>query len=405
MIHDRETVDPVHAELSPRAETRPRWSVLGIANIALRRWPIFVILPAVAYAVGTIMSFVNMDTEPKYTSTSKFFTKSGGSSGQQAVPGMIGQLLGQAGAGNPSGGGPDLWNAILRSTDFTRELTATKFRVRTEDSTRVLEGTIAKLYGFPGDSASEAKRSAALLKSKIDIHLGSDRGGLVTLTTTARMQDLAVQLNYRVLELIEKYDTRLRRNNISVERRFIEERMAAVSDQLSRAEADLAQFIKSNRQFGNSPELTVEHGRLEGRVSLYQGILNTLTASNEQQRMEEARNTPVITMFDRPENDIVPSIPTRPQTQGLLGLMLGFAAAIVIVFGVEVLKLVPKQDPAEYERFRVLWQSVTHTVVPNRVLNLWHRGNGGSTEKRGGIPPTETSTSGKPTTNPHRLDG
>lgn len=393
MIRDREKIiEPdmtdagVPGEMPP---TRPRISLLGIANMALRRRRLFVILPLIAFIVGTVRSIKNFDPTVRFAATSKFFTKSGGSSGGGGSTGLVGALLGQ-----PSSGGGDLWNAILRSTDFTRELAAAKFRVRgtDADSVKVQEGTIARLHGFPGDSIAELKQGVSLLKSgRIGIRLGSDIGGLVTLTTVANTQDLAVQLNYRVLEMLERYDTRLRRNNISVERRFIEERMLVASDQLARAQSDLTRFLESNRQY-SSPQLQVEHGRLVGRVGLYQGIYSSMASTIEQQRIEEARNTPVITMFDRPENEVTASIPTRPQTEGLFGLMLGFIAAVLIVFGAEFLKQVPAHDPEEYQQFRRLWGSLTSGVTPRRVREWWQRRRR-SKDGHGVLPPADTTVS------------
>src|SRR5205814_1271418 len=115
--------------------------------------------------------------------------------------------------------------------EFTRELAAMPFRIdsaktprfgeinpQVADAARAREGTIARLYGQAADSATEVRVGAGLLKSKLRPKLGSDAGGLSTLTTTARYADLAVQLNYRVLELLDKQDKRIRRNQISVER-------------------------------------------------------------------------------------------------------------------------------------------------------------------------------------------
>lgn len=364
-------------------------SLFGIANIALRRWRIFLILPPVAFVVAMVISYVKLDQEPRATAKSRVFAKGSGGGGAaqpSGAAGLVSALLGESGNTGSGGGGPAMFTAILTSTEFLRELAAMKFRVDTAKVARfneinptvapsptVIEGTIARLYGRGGDSATEVRVGAGLLKGMLAPRLGSDAGGLTTLTTTARWPDLAVQLNYRVMELLDKHDTRIRRSQIAVERRFLKERMAAAMDDVSRAEAELATFIERNRSIGQSPYLSFERSRLQSRLDLYQGTFTSLRAQDEAQRLEEARNTPVITIFDRPEYFVTQAEPaTTSLTDGWIGLMLGLAAVVLWVFGVEFLKILPRSDPDEYARFRQLSRSIALSIIPARLR--WRNG-------------------------------
>jgi uncharacterized protein involved in exopolysaccharide biosynthesis len=61
------------------------------------------------------------------------------------------------------------------------------------------------------------------------------------------------------------------------------------------------QFHQANRRFGEHSALTNEAARLERNVMIAQQLFVSLSQNYESARLEEVRNTPVITVLERPE--------------------------------------------------------------------------------------------------------
>jgi uncharacterized protein involved in exopolysaccharide biosynthesis len=81
-----------------------------------------------------------------------------------------------------------------------------------------------------------------------------------------------------------------------------------------------------------SPDLSAEHGRLMREVSMRQSMFMSLAQAYAQARMESIRNTPVITIVERP------SVPAKPNPRGtvmwaVLGTLLGGVLSGLVVLG------------------------------------------------------------------------
>ena len=110
-----------------------------------------------------------------------------------------------------------------------------------------------------------------------------------------------------MLDLLDSFNLETRQPQAASERRFVEERLGQAKDELLDAEDRLLTFLNQNREFQNSSQLSFEHDRLLREVRLRQDVVTSLTESHEQARIEEVRNTPVITIVQAPE---LPALPT-----------------------------------------------------------------------------------------------
>jgi uncharacterized protein involved in exopolysaccharide biosynthesis len=103
------------------------------------------------------------------------------------------------------------------------------------------------------------------------------------------------------------------------------------SGELRVAEDRLESFLRNNRQFGGSPELTFQRERLQRDVALQQQVFTSLTQSLEEVRIREVRDTPLITVVE------APVLPTQPEprwrVQGiLLGAVVGALIGALLAF-------------------------------------------------------------------------
>ena len=126
--------------------------------------------------------------------------------------------------------------------------------------------------------------------------------------------------------------------------------MRVAQDELRDAEAGLESFLQRNRRYQDSPQLVVEFGRLQRRVELRQQVANSLSQAFEQSRIEEVRNTPVVTIVERPEGAAKPARTLRQAA--LVGGVLGGLATLGFIFALELLRAQGELDPSSNERLR-----------------------------------------------------
>ena len=125
--------------------------------------------------------------------------------------------------------------------------------------------------------------------------------GIVTIEVSAKWSPLAEQINRKVLSLVNDVSLSQHQAQASAERTFTIGRLQEARGQLDSAENALQAFLDKNRTYQDSPRLTVEAGRLQRRVDFLQQVYLTLAQAYERATIEEARNTPVITVIDLPE--------------------------------------------------------------------------------------------------------
>jgi uncharacterized protein involved in exopolysaccharide biosynthesis len=127
---------------------------------------------------------------------------------------------------------------------------------------------------------------------------------------------LSQELNAKILELLNKFNMETRRSRATQERAFTTQRLAQVAGELREAEDRQQYFLQRNRDYRNSPDLSFQQERLARDVSMHQQVYTTLAQSLEQAKIEEVRDTPVITVVQ------APSAPPRPDSRGLLRLFI-----------------------------------------------------------------------------------
>jgi uncharacterized protein involved in exopolysaccharide biosynthesis len=155
------------------------------------------------------------------------------------------------------------------------------------------------------------------------------KSGIVRVTTRAPSPELALQVNRRMLDLVNRFNLDTRQSQAAAERRFVERRLADVRAETRQAEDRLQGFLRNNRDIRNSPELTLQQERLARDVALRQQVFAQLAQAYEQSRIEEVRDTPVITVVESPER------PALPDSRGtvaktLLALTSGFVLGLLL---------------------------------------------------------------------------
>lgn len=344
---------------------KERGSILDLLNFLLRHPRLVFGVPLFFAMVAVVFSLVR---SPGYTAESKFATQKGASSNARfaGLAAQFGVDLESTNAGES----PDFYMELLTSQHLLRDAAATRYSFRDPETNRVLTGNLVELYGIKRAQPDVALRAAAVrLRSDISL-FPNVRSGLITLRTGAPWGGLAVAVNQRLLELVNGFNLQTRQAQASHERQFVDERLNVAQNELTAAETALKQFNQDNRMAG-SPQLQYEQQRLQRRVELRQQVYVSLAQAYEQARIDEVRNTPVITIVEPPSGTA-----TRRGggliTNGLLGVFAGLVVGIIFALAREYFQREAAEDPeaaAELQRKITFWRRRFRpsTMSPARV--------------------------------------
>jgi uncharacterized protein involved in exopolysaccharide biosynthesis len=176
------------------------------------------------------------------------------------------------------------------------------------------------------------------------------RSGIVGLSVQTADPMLSQQINAAVLTELDEYSKTRRYAQAVAERKFIEGLVDNARIRLAEAEQTVSNFLADNREYQSSPQLTLEHDRLQRDVVMRQQIYTSLAESLEQARVEEIRNPSALSIVEPPD------LPADPQTttalrKTLLGAAVGLLVGIVLAF---LLQRFHEQERIQSEAFRRL---------------------------------------------------
>lgn len=303
--------------------TEEELSLLRLANVLLRhRWLILRWGLLVFAAVVTVTLLLPRT----YTASSSFMPQARKPNNSlTGIAAQFGLVMPTADAAQS----PAFYADLLTSRGILGSLIDSTFEYRTDEGT--VQGSLVDYYDAKGATPA-LRRDAAIRDLAEDIEATTvQKTGVVNLEVTMRDPALALQVNRQLIELLNQFNLRTRQSQAGEERRFTERRLAEVKQDVRAAEDRLQQFMQRNRDMRNSPELTFQADRLQREVMMQQQVYTTLAQAFEQAKIEEVRDTPVITVVEQPEQ------PVRPDRRGLvvkalLGLLMGLLIGSAIAF-------------------------------------------------------------------------
>jgi uncharacterized protein involved in exopolysaccharide biosynthesis len=198
-------------------------------------------------------------------------------------------------------------------------------------ATGVTKVDLAEYFEVKGDTPEERDTWTRrhLLGKVISVSTGQQTG-VVTLNARTDDPGLSAAIMLRLLNLISAFDLETRQSQATAERGFAEERLEQLEVELAISEDSLKAFLIENRQVANSPQLTFEKERLERKVYMRQELVTAMAQAYEQARIDAVRNTPLITVIDKPEPAALPD--ARWLVKILLGLSLGMMGGFGFAF-------------------------------------------------------------------------
>ena len=291
-----------------------------VLRAVLARWYLVGATAVVAVAIALAMALRAPRT---YTARTSFSTESRRSTVNAGLAGLAAQF---GLSGGDASGSPAFYLDLLQSPLVLGRVVDATYAL--EDGRRATYAELMKIKGlFPADTRVGAMRN--LVK-----HFApalSPKTGLIKMSVTTESRALSKQIADTILATLNDFNLRRRQTQAGEERRFVERRLAEARAEVREAEDQLRAFLASNRVYEASPDLTLQHDRLQREVGFRQSLLTTLAQSYEVARVEEVRDTPLIAVVEPPELPPLPD-PRRPWAlfifAGMAGTLVGLALAV-----------------------------------------------------------------------------
>jgi len=300
----------------------PEYSLAALLQIAIARRRTLIVASVGCALVSALLLLM----QPRTYSSLSSFAPQGSKQGTQ-FSGIAAQL-GVALPGQDLSSSPQFYADLAKSRTILRGLV---------DSLRITDPvgtstTVSDAYNVKGsDTAMRREATVDRLVGSIAV-TAVQRTGVVQLNVRAPHRDIALQINTALLASVNGFNLHRRQSQASAERSFIERRLAEGRAELRAAENKLQAFMQDNRTYAGSPALQFRYDRLQADVSLHQSVVSTLAQLYEQSRVDEVRDTPVITVIEPP------TAPARPDRRNLLtntvfAGVAGFLVSLLLVVG------------------------------------------------------------------------
>jgi uncharacterized protein involved in exopolysaccharide biosynthesis len=246
----------------------------------------------------------------------------------------LASLAGQFGVSLPGGDqsqSPEFYAALLHSRVLLRPIVHDTFTLREDGGRR---GTLLDLLGVGGPSESAREDRGIIELQKLSTASPAKATGIITVQAATKWPSLSLAIVQAMLRGVNDFNQTTRQSQAAAELRFVESQLGIASKDLEAAEGRLEAHVRANRQIGSSPELKLERDRLEREVSFRQQLVESWTKADNDARIRQQRDTPVITIVEQPW------VPSTPQPRGrillvLMGGVLGasLGAAVILIVG------------------------------------------------------------------------
>lgn len=317
--------------------TEPFWLELLRVILANRR--LVILLPVLLTTIVLAYKFL----QPRqYTVEASFMTQG------QARGGSAQGLAGSLGFGallNNSGSSIDFYAGLIESKEILRRVANRTYRTSVSR-----EVTLPEFFEISADRPVErTERVVEKLNSVVQVRTNR-LSGLVEFSVTTKDPAISLEVANEILKTINEFNLYSRQTQARYERQFLEERFALASAELAGTENRLGDFLRQNRDV-SSTGLSMTRDRLQRQVAMRQAVVTSLANALEQARLDEVRNTPVITTVNTP---VLPAFPARRQLAqtAFLTLFGGIGVAVLLGFTRLAVSRARANDPSSFSEIQ-----------------------------------------------------
>ena len=226
-------------------------------------------------------------------------------------------------AGIPSKGNTDDGSAymedIIESADFLSQFTNKEWFI--SDTSKIADTlnpiTLEKFWKIKLDSTVNDKERVLqailigkILSKKYIKYEQDKKKGVISITTSFEDPKLSYDFNVALFEELGNTLANKMHFKVSENRKFIEERLAEVKNDLRKSEGILLDFKQRNRSW-NDPSIQLQESRLIRDVTLNQELAIQLQKQYELAKIEEAKDMPLLDVIESPRRALGSSKPKK----------------------------------------------------------------------------------------------
>lgn len=301
-------------------------SLVWLITVLLRRLRML----ATAAGLGATLAVAFALLRPAtYTTAFSFIPQTGQDANRGGLASLAGQFGIQLGALAGSAPPPQLYAELLRNREVLGTVASATVPVENSRVERLADF----LDAADPDSMVAIEQTVRTLRERVvSTSVAARTTGAVNVVVKTRSADASLRIAELLLEGLNEYNRTTRQSQAAAERKFTEGRLSEARVALRAAEDDLEHFLRTNRVAG-SPELRFEQERLQRELSLQEQVVTGLAQQFEDARIREVRDTPVITLIERPTRAVLRD-PRRAVRSALVGavavgiLALAYALAL-----------------------------------------------------------------------------
>lgn len=297
-------------------------SLLALLDVVRRRRRL-----VLGSALGAALLIVTLGLlrDRSWAADAAFYPQSRSGGGTMSALSGLAAQFGASGVTTDPAQSPAFYADLLRSRDI---LGAVVDAPLARPGGRTV--AVADLLEVPeAEPAVRRERTIRALRERVDVTV-STKTGLLRMTVHAVDAAAAKALADRLLAELSRFNLQTRQSQAAAERRFIERRLEETRAESRRAGERLQGFLEGNR-VAISPELMLTRDRLMREFEERQALVGTLVQSYERARMDEVRDTPVLTVVESPRLPALPE-PRGLTKQGILALVAGALLGMVLAF-------------------------------------------------------------------------
>ena len=318
-----------------------------LAIALLRRAKLIMLLSAVT---GMVTVIVVLSAHRVFKSAASFTPQS-----RRSLPGNVAGVASQLGLSIPSGDGgqsPQFYADLLQTADILGSLVDSKFR--DDGGPKVSEATLVDIYQISGRTPA-LRTEGAIKKLRRDMEVSlNPKTDLIRVEVRATSPQLAQDIVTELLRYLDHFNQERRQSQATAERKFTERRLVTAREEARLAEDSLERFLQANRMYEGSPPLRFTFERLSRAVTLRQQVLSMTAQMFEQARLEEVRDTPALTIVEKP------SLAAGPESRGIaLKTFAAMALTSLLVAMFVIMRALGdralNEDQGEQEELRLAW--------------------------------------------------
>lgn len=255
-----------------------------------QRWLIAKVTGAV-----TILTLVVSFVLPEYYRSTAILLPEGDKSKLGGLGGLsdLASLAGVNVGGNASNA--RLYPTIIRSESILRKAIESEYEV---------PGFTHKVnliqFWDIEEATPQRNFEVALKKLRDDLEVNIDnKTSVVTVALETRDPRLTSDVLNTIIRELDVFISTSQRTNASEQRKWVEERLGQVENDLRAAEEALKSFRERNRRVSDSPLLLMTQERLLRDIEIHSTVFVELRKQLELARIEEVKNVPIINVLDR----------------------------------------------------------------------------------------------------------